>query len=179
MWTEKKKGPTVSSQEKGKPANDTAKSWSRSRRKTRWVWSIRSLGRKFLEKERGWNPLRGGISWKQRPALSICQDRGHQWINGPDQSDSLQRRLSPYFRLPCWLRQERICLQCRRPGFNPWVGKSPWRAWQPTPVSFLGKSHGQKSLVGYSLWRCKESDMTEQLTLLSPYLADSRCLINI
>ena len=20
-----------------------------------------------------------------------------------------------------------ICLQCRRPGFNPWVGKSPWR----------------------------------------------------
>ena len=24
----------------------------------------------------------------------------------------------------------------------------------------LGKSHGQKSLVGYSLWGCKESDMT-------------------
>ena len=26
-------------------------------------------------------------------------------------------------------------LQCRKPGFNPWVGKIPWRrAWQPTPV---------------------------------------------
>ena len=26
---------------------------------------------------------------------------------------------------PWWLRQLRICLQCRRPGFNPWVGKIP------------------------------------------------------
>ena len=28
----------------------------------------------------------------------------------------------------------------------------------------LGEFHGQRSLVGYSLWGCKESDMTEQLT---------------
>ena len=29
----------------------------------------------------------------------------------------------------------RICLPCRRPGFNPWVKKIPWRRkWQPTPV---------------------------------------------
>ena len=27
---------------------------------------------------------------------------------------------------PWWLRQERICLQCRRAGFDPWVGKIPW-----------------------------------------------------
>ena len=34
-----------------------------------------------------------------------------------------------------WLRSQRIRLQCRRPGFDPWVGKSPWRsAWQPTPA---------------------------------------------
>ena len=31
---------------------------------------------------------------------------------------------------------------------------------QPTPVFLPGKSHGQGSLVGYSLWGCKESDMT-------------------
>ena len=37
--------------------------------------------------------------------------------------------------LPWWLRWWRICLQCRRPGFDPWVGKIPWRReWQPTPV---------------------------------------------
>ena len=34
---------------------------------------------------------------------------------------------------------------------NPWVGKIPWgRKWQPTPIFFPGKSHGQRSLVGYS-----------------------------
>ena len=35
------------------------------------------------------------------------------------------------------------------------------RKWQPTPVSMPGKSHGQKSLAGYSPWGHKESDMTE------------------
>ena len=39
---------------------------------------------------------------------------------------------------------------CRR-RFNPWVGKIPWRReQQPTPVFLPGKSHGQRSLVGYS-----------------------------
>ena len=43
--------------------------------------------------------------------------------------------------------------------------KIPWnRKWQITPVFLLGKSHGQRSLVGYSPWGRKESDMTEQLT---------------
>ena len=35
--------------------------------------------------------------------------------------------------------------------------------WQPTPVLMPGKSHGLRSLVGYSSWGCKESGMTEQL----------------
>ena len=35
----------------------------------------------------------------------------------------------------------------KRHGFNPWVGKIPWRrAWQPTPVFLPGESHGQRSL---------------------------------
>ena len=34
-------------------------------------------------------------------------------------------------------------------GFNPWVGKIPWkREWQPTPVFLPGESHGWRSLVG-------------------------------
>ena len=56
-----------------------------------------------------------------------------------------------------------------RPGFDPWVGKIPWRReWQPTPVFLPGKSHGQKSLVGYRSWGHKESDTTEQLTHYFP-----------
>ena len=39
----------------------------------------------------------------------------------------------------------------KRYGFNPWVGKIPWRSkWQPTPVFLPGEFHGQRSLVGYS-----------------------------
>ena len=35
------------------------------------------------------------------------------------------------------------------------------RKWQPTPVLLPGKSHGWRSLVGYSPWGRKELDMTE------------------
>ena len=38
------------------------------------------------------------------------------------------------------------------------------RGWQPTPVFLPGEFHGQRSLVGYSLWGRKESDTTEWLT---------------
>ena len=44
----------------------------------------------------------------------------------------------------------------------PGVGKIPWRRkWQPTPVFLPGKSHGQRGMVDYSPWGCKESDVTD------------------
>ena len=44
----------------------------------------------------------------------------------------------------------------KRHRFNPWVGKIPWRRkWEPIPVFLLGKSHGQRSLAGYSPWGCR------------------------
>ena len=56
-----------------------------------------------------------------------------------------------------WRRHKRL-------GFDPWVGKIPWRrAWQPTPVFLPGESHGQRNLVGYSPWGRKGSDMTETI----------------
>ena len=49
-----------------------------------------------------------------------------------------------------------------RHGFNLWIRKIPWkRERQPTPVFLPGKSHGQGSLVGYSLCGCKELDTEE------------------
>ena len=55
--------------------------------------------------------------------------------------------------------------KCGRTRFDPWVGKIPWRrAWQPTPVFLSGESCGQRSLVGYSPWGCRESDTTERLS---------------
>ena len=54
------------------------------------------------------------------------------------------------------------CRRQKRPGFDPWVGKIPWRrARQSTPVFLPRESHGQKSLVGYRPWGRKVSDMTE------------------
>ena len=39
------------------------------------------------------------------------------------------------------------------------------RKWQPTPVFLPEKSHGQRSLAGYSPWGCQEPDTTEQLRM--------------
>ena len=53
------------------------------------------------------------------------------------------------------------CRRCKTSGYDPWVGKIPWRRkWQPTPVFFCEKSQGQRSVVGSQLGR-KELDMTE------------------
>ena len=73
-----------------------------------------------------------------------------------------------------YLKQEVHCkvlvaqtVKCLSTMRETWVGKISWRRkWQSTPVLLPGKSHGQRSLVGYSLWGCKESDTTERLHFL-------------
>ena len=41
----------------------------------------------------------------------------------------------------------------KRCGFNPWLGKIPWRRkWQLTPTFFLGNPTDRGYLVGYSPW---------------------------
>ena len=58
--------------------------------------------------------------------------------------------------LAWWFSSKESACQWGRFGFNPWVWKIPWRKiWQPTPGSLPGKSHGQRSLAGYSPWGCK------------------------
>ena len=55
------------------------------------------------------------------------------------------------------LSWSRIHMQCGRPGFDPWVGKIPWRRERlPTPVFWPGEFHGL-----YSPWGCKELNRTE------------------
>ena len=56
------------------------------------------------------------------------------------------------------------CRRCKRCGFDPWVRKMPWRrTWQPTPVFLPGKSHGQRSLVGYSPVQFSRSAVSDSL----------------
>ena len=51
----------------------------------------------------------------------------------------------------------------REHGFSSWVGEIPWRREHGNPLQYscLENLHGQRSLVGYSPWGHKESDMTE------------------
>ena len=104
-----------------------------------------------------WN-FRPFLFWEAaiQSALHICGFHIHRF-NKPQS----QNGASPV--APCW----RICLQyriCRSHGFNPWIGKIPWRRkWQPTPIFLPGKSHGQRSLADYSSWGHKKSDTTKRL----------------
>ena len=69
----------------------------------------------------------------------------------------------PESHLHCWCRGNFLhcVLSFLFLGHTP--PNSRRRQWQPTPVLLLGKSHGQRSLVGYSPWGLEESDTTEQL----------------
>ena len=73
------------------------------------------------------------------------------------------------------LAGKRTHLQCMRQmrcGFDPWVGKTPWRKkWQSTPVFLLGKSHGQRSLAGYSPWGHKSQTPVSDYTTTTSVLA--------
>ena len=67
----------------------------------------------------------------------------------------------PYRCFPSGSDGKDSAFQCWRPGFDPWVGNIPRRRkWHPTPVFLPGETHGQRSLVGYSPWGCRESDTT-------------------
>ena len=65
-------------------------------------------------------------------------------------------RCSVFFRTSLAAQMVKRLSATQETGFDPWVGKIPWRRkWQPAPVFLPGKSHGQRSLAGYS---CKESE---------------------
>ena len=62
---------------------------------------------------------------------------------------------TPFIRLPWWLSGKE----------STWKAEDSGRKWQSTPVSLLGKSHGQRRLVGYSQWghkRVKHGWATKQ-----------------
>ena len=63
-----------------------------------------------------------------------------------------------YITFPLWLRWERICLQCRRPGFDPWLEKIPWRRkWEP---SSQNTGSGNSSILD---WRIPWTEETGKL----------------
>ena len=111
-------------------------------------WASRNVGLHSNPSTRPhswWAPSRSS----QRQHHGSCSDQG-----------------SPAMGLPRWCSGKESTRLCRRCGFDPWVRKIVWsRKQYYCIVIFLpGKSHGQRSLVGYCLGGLTESDMTEQLS---------------
>ena len=60
--------------------------------------------------------------------------------------------------------EKNLPASCRRPDFDPWVEKIPWRGkWQSIPIFLPGKFHGQRSLAGYSACGCKDLEATKHV----------------
>ena len=103
----------------------------------------------------------------QYSCLKNPTDRGAWWVivHGVEKNWTRLKLLSMHslYELPWWLSGKESTCQCRRCKFDPWVGKISWRRkWQATPVFLPRKSHGQRSLAGYSQsMDRKVSDMTE------------------
>ena len=54
------------------------------------------------------------------------------------------------------------CWKHKKYGLDPWFRKIPWRRrWQPVPVFFTRKFHGQRSWAGLQSMGRRESDTTE------------------
>ena len=130
--------------------------------------SIHTLG--FLHssagKESVCNAGLGLIPWLGR---SHGEGKGYpvQYFGPENSMDCIVHRVAKSwtqlsnFHFPWWVSGKESAYHCRRCKFDSCVGKIPWRKkWQPTPVLLPGKSHGQRSLVGYSPWVTKQLDMT-------------------
>ena len=107
--------------------------------------------------------------WKRRASLitqlvkspPAIQETPVWFLGREDPIEKGQTTYSSILGLALQLSWERIHLQCRRPGFNPWVGKIPWtRKRLQTSVFWPGEFHRL-----YSPWGHKELDMTERLSL--------------
>ena len=92
--------------------------------------------------------------WRERnsPTLLVKMKVSAVTWKTVEVSKKTKNRITIWSRLLLYLRQQRICLQCRRHGFNPWVGNIPWRRkWQPTLLFLPGKSHGQRTIIPWTI----------------------------
>ena len=126
----------------------------------------------------GRSPAGGLDNPLQYSCLRIPMDKGAWWATAQWVTKS-QTQLRDEAHKRVTIASETACLglprgrggkestcqrrRCKRHGLDPWVRKIPWsRKWQLTPMFLPGKSHGQRSLTGYSPWGHKELDTTAQ-----------------
>ena len=82
----------------------------------------------------------------------------------PNHTIPLNNKYIMFWGFPGGASGKELACQCRRRKryqFNTWVRKMPWKnAWQLTLAFLPGEFYVQRSLLGYSPWGHKQSDMT-------------------
>ena len=108
------------------------------------------------------------IRWYGKPELTFWPTQDSEDRITESIKKTVKLRTKPLCTTHRWFRGKESGRQCRwhrRHEFDPWVRKISWRRqWQPTSVFLPGKSHGQRSLAGYSPWgsqRVKHDWVTE------------------
>ena len=119
--------------------------------------SFGSLGLNFLESQGGinhWTETEELLSLNRHLEVNFRSTWGKNMLYVKSLRFGDLSVYSSYSYLIASLMAQRVkknCLWGRRPGFDPWVRKIPWRRkWQPTPIFLPGESHGQRCLAGYS-----------------------------
>ena len=77
----------------------------------------------------------------------------------------------------------KICLQCKRPRFDPWIRKMPWRReWQPTPVFLPGEfpwTEKPGGLQHMGSQRVDGTEVTEHSSCSFPSRVPSGCTVGV
>ena len=119
--------------------------------------------RGWQQKYLGLSPIRGSVARERslQPAYGEGPTSFRQPVFVESQTESWASHGTSGKKLKT-KKPHLQCRRCRRPRFDPWVGKIPWRkAQQPTPIFLPGEAHEQRSLVDHSPWDLKESDKTD------------------
>ena len=92
----------------------------------------------------------------------------------------IKRRVTSDLGFPGGASGKESTCQCRRHkrgGFNPWVGKIPWRkAWLPTPVFLPGESPRTEEPGGLQSMGSQSRARLKWLTHMQPHLLVFFCL---
>ena len=109
----------------------------------------------------GWHDRHNGHEFEQTLGDSEGQGSLACWSPwGHKEADTTERLNEGSWRLS--VKNPPANAEDSGDGFNPWVGKTPWRRkWQPTPVSLSGKSHGWRA------WRATVHGVAKSWTRLS------------
>ena len=145
------------------------------------LWSIRpSLVSQLVNnppavQETGFNPWVGKVPWTREwlptPAFWPGEFHGQKSLSGYRPWGQKESDMTEWLSLswqvwgfPGGASDKELTCQCRRHqrhGFDPWMGRIPWRRkWQPTSVLLSGESHGQRSLQYIGLQRVRHTEMT-------------------